>query len=74
MFDRAKSHLDITMEEAADSPGKTLFYLSSIATKGMFKCFESCWDQYVVLTTPWFSVEISIKVGKQRFTFKKTNI
>lgn len=55
IFDGAKSHLDISIVEAAENYGVTLFCLPSNTThelqpmdKAVFKSYESFWDQEVL--------------------------
>lgn len=55
IFDGAKSHLDISIVEAAENIGVTLFCLPSNTThelqpmdKAVFKSYESFWDQEVL--------------------------
>lgn len=55
IFDGARSHLDISIVEAAENHGITLFCLPSNTThelqsmdKAVFKSYESLWDQEVL--------------------------
>src|SRR5699024_11114288 len=55
IFDGAKSHLDISIVEAAENHGITLFCLPSNTTpelqpmdKAVFKSYETFWDQEVL--------------------------